>query len=338
MSCTRRRSCGNLWEECPEVVTGDPQQGTRDCADQVICCVNQLQAAREPDVVLVFIPDLLHPFRRYESATETFDLHDFVKAYCVQKGVSSQLLEQHTLSLGLHCRIRWWLSLALYVKAMRTPWVLDSLAPDTAFVGIGHSVDRHSAPGKMVTLGCSHLYNAQGEGLQYRLSRIENPTWLNKNPHMSKDDAYRVGETIRQLFFEAYHKIPARIVLHKLTPFLRDEREGLREGLAGIPAIDMLEITVDDAMRYVASRPDGKGGIVPDRYPVRRGTVLSLDDFTALLWIHGATTALNTGRPYFQGKRRIPAPMLLRRHAGSTPLTVLAGEILGLSRSSAYQR
>ena len=149
---------------------------------------------------------------------------------------------------------------------------------------------------------------------------------------MSKDDAYRVGETIRQLFFEAYHKIPSRIVLHKLTPFLRDERDGLREGLNGISNIDMVEINVDDAMRYVASVVGQFGGLKQDNYPVRRGTVIKLDDFTALLWIHGATGALQGNRPYFQGKRRIPAPVLVRRHAGTTDLAILAEEILGLSK------
>ncbi|MGA2619296.1 MAG: hypothetical protein ABSF26_16935, partial [Thermoguttaceae bacterium] len=53
---------------------------------------------------------------------------------------------------------------------------------------------------------------------------------------------------------------------------------------------------------------------------------------TALLWIHGATDALQGARPYFQGKRRIPAPVLLRRHAGTTDLVVLSEEILGLSK------
>jgi hypothetical protein len=80
----------------------------------------------------------------------------------------------------------------------------------------------------------------------------------------------------------------------------------LREGLGGIESIDMLEIQIDHALRYVASdmrngKPD------EDNYPVRRGTVMKLDAFTALLWVHGATAANNPNWKYFQGKRRIPA-------------------------------
>jgi len=320
------------WETCPEIAETVADKGARECAEHLVRCINQLEAGYNPDVVLVFVPDRWQKYRAYETETETFDLHDFVKAFCVQRGLASQFLEQHTFNLNQQCRIWWWLSLALYVKAMRTPWVLDSLATDTAFVGIGHSIDRRAERGSHITLGCSHLYNAQGEGLQYRLSRIESPIWVNRNPHMSRDDAYRVGETIRQLFFEAYHRIPSRIVLHKLTPFLRDEREGLRDGLNGIPNMDMVEINVDNAIRYVASIADKLGGLKQDSYPVRRGTVVKLSDYAALLWIHGATEALHGRRPYFQGKRRIPAPVLLRRHAGSTDLAVLSEEILGLSK------
>lgn len=320
------------WEYCPEISTTSPEAGSRECAEHLTRCINQLHAGHRPDVVIIFVPERWRPFRRFESEHETFDLHHFIKAYCVQKGLPSQFLEQHTFSLNQQCRIWWWLALALYVKSMRTPWVLDSLAADTAFVGIGHSVDRHAERGRQITLGCSHLYNSQGEGLQYRLSQIESPTWVNRNPHMSKDDAHRVGETIRQLFFDAYHKIPSRIVLHKLTPFLRDERDGLRAGLSGISNIEMVEINVESALRYVASVANAQGALKQDTYPVRRGTVVKLDDFSALLWIHGATGAVQSSRLYFQGKRRIPAPVLVRRYAGTSDLSILAQEILGLSK------
>ena len=149
---------------------------------------------------------------------------------------------------------------------------------------------------------------------------------------MSKDDARRTGETIRQLFFDARFKLPDRVVLHKRTPFDKDEREGLAEGLQGVRSIDMVEIQIDNALRYVASVPGRDGTVDEDNYPVRRGTAMRLDDWTALVWVHGATTALDPRRKYFQGKRRIPAPLTVRRHAGKTDLQQIAEEILGLSK------
>jgi hypothetical protein len=75
-------------------------------------------------------------------------------------------------------------------------------------------------------LGCSHIYSARGEGLQYRLSKIEDPIIHSGNPFMSKDDSRRVGEIIRELFYDARMKLPSRVVLHKRTPFRKEEREG----------------------------------------------------------------------------------------------------------------
>jgi hypothetical protein len=82
----------------------------------------------------------------------------------------------------------------------------------------------------------------------------------------------------------------------------------------------------------VASHPTSDGKFEIDNYPIRRGTTVVIDDHTALLWVHGASTALNPGRHYFQGKRRIPAPLVIRRHAGTTDLMTIADEVLGLSK------
>jgi len=320
------------WAVCLEPTDSDPRKASVEIAKQINACIETLQSTHAPQVVLIFIPDRWREYRGYKDENERFDLHDFVKAFCVQRGVATQFLEQKTLVDGYQCRVWWWLSLALYVKGMRTPWVLDSLDEDTVYVGLGFSIDPTAEKGSHVVLGCSHIYSARGEGLQYRLSKVENPIIRRGNPYMSLDDARRVGETVRQLFFDARMKLPKRVVLHKRTPFLRDEREGLADGLSGIENIDMLEIQVDNVLRYVASVRDAKGAIDEDNYPVHRGTAMKLDDFTALLWVHGSTTAVNSRLKYYQGKRRIPAPLVLRRHVGRTDLHEIASEILGLSK------
>jgi argonaute-like protein implicated in RNA metabolism and viral defense len=255
-----------------------------------------------------------------------------VKAYAVQTGVSTQFLREDTLTDPSSCRVWWWLSIALYAKSMRTPWVLDALDPDTAFVGLGFSINTKAKRGEQVVLGCSHLYNSRGEGLQFRLGKIENPVIIKGNPFMSKEDARRTGETIRQLFFDARRKLPKRVVLHKLTPFKKDEREGLMEGLEGVDEIEMIEVYVDNALRYVSSVVSENGKFGPDGYPIRRGSVLKLDDHTALLWVHGVTDAVKPNWRYYQGKRRIPSPMVIKRHSGRSDLRLVAQELLGLSK------
>jgi hypothetical protein len=149
---------------------------------------------------------------------------------------------------------------------------------------------------------------------------------------MSFDDARRLGEGIRELFFEANLRLPRRVVLHKQTPYLKEEREGLQAGLEGVECVELLQIHIDDTLRYLASRTRPDGTVEIDGYPIRRGTTVVIDDSTALLWVHGASRALQPNRTYYQGKRRIPAPLVVTRHAGTSNLMTLAEEILGLSK------
>lgn len=323
----------NLWLTCPEIDPAlDQQQGALLFSQHITKCLNTLKAAALPSVTIVFIPTRWARWRTFETDDERFDLHNFTKAFCVPQGIATQFLEEDTLGNDLQCRIRWWLSLALYVKSMRTPWVLSSLDDDSAFVGLGISLDRKAEKGRQVVLGCSHLYNAQGQGLQFRLSRIENPIFRNRNAFMSYDDARRVGETIRQLFWESRFRLPSRVVIHKQTPFLADERKGLQAGLSGVDQIDLLEVQIDSALRYLSSVAQRDGSFKEDGFPVKRGTLLKLDRESALLWVHGVSRAVNPRLNYYQGKRRIPAPLVIRRHAGRSDLTTLGDEILGLSK------
>lgn len=321
------------WVTCPEPKGYDHSiENCRSLAQSLIRLIDSVVAIEKPNVIVIFIPERWSNLRAYRKSEEKFDLHDFIKAYCIQKGIAVQFLEEHTLNSQQQCRVWWWLSVALYAKAMRTPWALDGLDPETAFVGLGFTIDRFAQKGQHIVLGCGHLYNAQGHGLQFRLSKIENPIMKRHNPHMSYDDARRLGETIRQLFFESQSKLPRRVVIHKQTPYLKEEKRGLLESLEGVEVVDLLEINIVSGLRYVSSVIKGPGKFDEDNYPIRRGTLLHLGGKMAMLYCHGVTPAVNPRLKYFQGKRHIPAPLMIKRHAGFTDLEIIANEILGLSK------
>lgn len=65
---------------------------------------------------------------------------------------------------------------------------------------------------------------------------------------------------------------------------------------------------------------------------MRRRTTIKLDDFTSLVWVHGVTPALNPKFRSFQWRRRIPAPLIVRRYMGESDLKVVARELLGMSK------
>ncbi len=320
-----------LWYTLPEFdSTLNERDGALDLSRKIRDGISFLAAAGRA-IFLIFTPARWQPWREFKNDDEVFDVHDFVKAYCAQRGIATQFLDQETLGYPDKCRVWWWLSVALYAKAMRTPWVLDGLDPDTAFVGLGYAIDQRAARGKHIVLGCSHIYNAHGQGLQFRLSRIENPVILGGNPFLSFQDARRLGETIRTLFWESHLKLPVRVVIHKQTSFRSEEQQGLRAGLEGVKNLELIEINFESALRYISSQPT-KDGFSEGRFPVRRGTVVKFTDQEALLWVHGSTEAAIANWTYFQGKRRIPGPVVLRRYAGISDLATLANEILGLSK------
>lgn len=106
---------------------------------------------------------------------------------------------------------------------------------------------------------------------------------------------------------------------------------GLVQGLDGVKNIELIEINVEDSLRYLSSKvKDGKFEI--DTFPVYRGTTIVESDDSALLWVHGATpSAQNKYWRYYQGKRRIPAPLRIRRFLGQSDVVQCATEILGLA-------
>lgn len=121
-------------------------------------------------------------------------------------------------------------------------------------------------------------------------------------------------------------------MIHKQFRFTDDEIKGLKAGLEGVKQLELLEINHEPALRYLRSKHVGNGKFEIDGFPVNRGTTLKLSDDELLLWVHGATTAVNGRFTYFQGKRRIPSPIVVRRYAGTSDVATIVNEILGLSK------
>ncbi len=318
------------WFTLPEIDSSrSVEEGTRELASNILDAVKAAVSIGR-SAVLILTPSRWDQWRGFESPQERFDVHDFVKAYCVQNGVSTQFVKQEKLNAE-KCRLWWWLSVALYAKAMRSPWVLQGLDPDAAYVGLGYAINSKAKRGEQIVLGCSHLYNSHGQGLQFRLSRIENATVRGENAYLSFADARAMGDTIRSLFWEAHQRLPRRVVVHKLFPFRADEQKGLYAGLEGVADLDLIEINHEARLRYMNSR-FANGEFAVDGFPVRRGTAIRLSDHEALLWLHGSTDAVKNNWTYYQGKRRIPAPVVVRRHAGTSSLGTIVTELLGLSK------
>ena len=163
----------NLWLTCPEIdLTFDEQRGALQLSQHITSCLNALKAAALPNVTVIFIPTRWARWRTFDTESERFDLHNFVKAFCVPQGIATQFLEEDTLENEVQCRIRWWLSLALYVKSHAYAMGLPSLDSDSAFVGLGISLDP-KARGTTSSWDVSHLYNATRTRASISTDKIE---------------------------------------------------------------------------------------------------------------------------------------------------------------------
>ncbi len=306
---------------------------------QEICnCIIKINSTGRQKIVVIYIPQRWEEFTSYYEQGESFDLHDYIKAFCAEKGIMSQLIREKTIKdQKQSCQIHWWLSLSFYVKSLRTPWILANTDRNTAFAGLGYSIDWNDNDNGHIVLGCSHIYSSTGEGLKYKLSKISNNKiqWRHKKPHLCYDDAYEFGRNILNLFYESMNELPKRVVIHKRTFFSEEEKQGILDSLldnSAIESIDLVEINFEDNIKYTASKIRNNKPEI-DGYSVSRGTCIQLNSKEALLWAHGVIPSVrNPNFNFYPGGRYIPKPLRVIKHYGNGSLAQIANEILGLTK------
>ncbi|WP_207536295.1 SIR2 family protein [Desertivirga arenae] len=326
------------WENVSEPRSNDFRENIHEVKRNICDKIMRLTATGSQKVIIIYIPQRWDYFTSYHDNGESYDLHDYVKAFCVEKRVTSQFIREKTINdVRQSCQINWWLSLSYFVKSLRTPWILNNTDKSTAFAGIGYSIDSKSEEKGHIVLGCSHIYSSTGEGLKYKLSKISNDKiqWRHKKPHLGYDDAYEFGKSVINLFYESLNEIPKRVVIHKRTFFTEEEKNGILDSLydsASIEAVDLVEINFEDDIRYVSSKiKNGRTEI--DGFSVSRGTCIQINASQALLWAHGVVPSVNNPKfSFYPGGRYIPKPLKVIKHHGTGSLEQIANEILGLTK------
>ena len=178
--------------------------------------------------------------------------------------------------------------------------MISDIQSDTAFAGIGYSLNSTSKKSHVI-VGCSHVYSSDGQGMKYKLSKINDVTFDRRNnPFLSEEEAYKLGLNIKELFYRSFKELPRRVVIHKRTPFRKEEVKGLVESLsaAGIVDIELLEITYEDNLKCFEFNKDFK----LHGFPIRRGLCFTLNDRTMYLYTHGIAPSVQSQyRNYIQG-------------------------------------
>lgn len=314
---------------------GDPQARLFQAMDAAL---RRLDTVRnEFDVVLVHFPD------SWAAATRSkfFDAHDALKALGARYNIPTQVLNDRVFTFKYKASLAWRLATALYVKAAGTPWKLATLkgVPDsTAYIGLAYALRGDQRDAHYVTC-CSQVFDMDGGGMQFVAFEAQDPVAdvaeAHRNPFLSRDDMRAVLARSLELYQGRNGgNLPKRLVIHKTTAFKQEEIEGAFDALSGVAEIECVEVGAASFWRGVwliqSDRPTPPTR--PSGYPVPRGTMVARSGTSALVWVAGNAPDVSNKGDYYQGKKSIPKPLQLIRHAGKGSLELIAHEALALTK------
>lgn len=291
----------------------------------------------EFDVVLVHFPD------SWAVATRSkfFDAHDALKALGAKYNIPTQVLNDRVFTFNYKASLAWRLATALYVKAAGTPWKLAPLKgvpDDTAYIGLAYALRGDQRDAHYVTC-CSQVFDMDGGGMQFVAFEARDPVAdvaeARRNPFLSRDDMRAVLARSLELYQGRNGgNLPKRLVIHKTTAFKQEEIEGAFDALSGVAEIECVEVGAASCWRGVWLIQSGRQTppTKPSGYPVPRGTMVARSGTSALVWVAGNAPEVSTRGDYYQGKKSIPKPLQLIRHAGRGALELIAHEALALTK------
>lgn len=324
----------------PDALSNLPGDGDRQARlfQAMDAALRRLDTVRcEFEVVLVHFPDAW----TLATRSKTFDAHDALKALGAKYNIPTQVLNDRAFTFAYKASLSWRLATALYVKATGTPWKLAPLKgvpDDTAYIGLAYSIrgDKHHA--YYVTC-CSQVFDMDGGGMQFVAFEARDPVVdiaeARRNPFLSRDDMRAVLARSLELYQRRNAgNLPRRLVIHKTTAFKPQEIEGAFDALSGVPEIECIEVSGSTCWRGVWLIPSGQDipPTKPSNYPVPRGTMVIRSGNSVLVWVAGNAPGVSNTGNYYQGKKSIPKPLQLIRHAGSGPLELIAHEVLALTK------
>ena len=156
------------------------------------------------DVVYILLPDEWET-GFYGEQGEDFNLHHYLKAVAAFEGISTQFLNDQSLTYRCRCSVMWRLGIALYTKAGGVPWVLADADPETAFIGIDYALRPAATAASRFAICCSQVFDAEGTGIEFVAYEADGVRMFGKNPFLHRDQMMKV--MVRSLnIYQKKHK------------------------------------------------------------------------------------------------------------------------------------
>lgn len=274
------------------------------------------KAGKNQTTLMQFLGEPVVPTVKFKP----LDLRSIVKAVCMKHRVPIQILRQYTISpynpekpnREDDATTFWNLVVALLYKANHLPWRVQGLMQDTCYLGISFFRDRDDGSTVKTALAQVFALDAEGFVLKGKRAIVDQ----NNAPHVSKDEAASLMKYAMGVYSRNKEQTPRRIVVHKTSRFDTSEIEGFRAVAEGVSKLDLVAFGTRDIklLRW-------------GQQPPIRGTMVRLPDKSVLLYTFGYIPYLSV----YPGPR-VPSPLEILEHHGTTAIETICQEILALTK------
>lgn len=176
----------------------------------------------------------------------------------------------------------WNLGVACFFKAGGRPWKVTTARPGVCYVGLVFKRDDLRGGGHAC---CgAQMFMDSGEGLVFKGAVGPWYSQKTKQFHLSEGEAKRLMRRVLEAYKEIHDKYPSELFVHGRTRFSSAELAGFDSASSCETNVTGVRITRTSEYKLFSS-----GDL-----PVKRGTVLKIDDQTGLIWTSGFIDRLNT--------------------------------------------
>jgi len=259
----------------------------------------------------------------YSEKEKSYDFRRALKGRAMKYDPPTQLIRESSLegtlnwskNIGLQhpSTFAWNLSTGLYYKARGRPWRLAKLEEGTCYVGISFYKNKLD-PRENIETSMAQVFTHTGQGFVLRGSDVIKDEYT-RDYHLSLSQAETLLGDALNLYEEKVKTKPRRVVIHKTTLFNDNEINGFKKVINKIP-YDFVSIKTERDFKFLRT----------GKYPVLRGTAISLTKNECLLYATGYTPRIRT----YPG-HRIPLPLHII-HNGESEINTICKEILGLTK------